>query len=61
MWEVFVKAIFSGLNLKLDYGFLPYNMHEVFNKTEHGLTAGQVLKISEMNLRQSCTQSFLGK
>ena len=43
MWEVFVKAIFSGLNLKLDYGFLPYNMHEVFNKTEHGLTATQLL------------------
>ena len=37
-WVVFVKAIFSCLNLKPDDGFLPYNMTEVFNKTRHGLT-----------------------
>ena len=35
---VFVKAIFSCLNLKSDDGFLLYNMLEVFNKTEYGLT-----------------------
>ena len=35
---VFVKAIFSCLNLKPDDGFLPYNMLEVFNKTGKGLT-----------------------
>ena len=35
---VFVKAIFSCLNLKPDDGFLPYNMSDVFNKTGHGLT-----------------------
>ena len=35
---VFVKAIFSCLNLKPDDGFLPYNMPDVFNKTGHGLT-----------------------
>ena len=37
-WVVFVKAIFSCLNLKPDDGFLPYNMPELFNKTGHGLT-----------------------
>ena len=37
-WAVFVKAIFSCLNLKPDDGFLPYNMPELFNKTGHGLT-----------------------
>ena len=37
-WVVFVKAIFSCLNLKADDGFLPYNMPDVFNKTGHGLT-----------------------
>ena len=35
---VFVKAIFSCLTLKPDDDFLPYNMLELFNKTEHGLT-----------------------
>ena len=35
---VFMKAIFSCLNLKPDDGFFPYNMPEVFNKTGHGLT-----------------------
>ena len=30
-WVVFVKAIFSCLNLKTDDGFLPYNMPELFN------------------------------
>ena len=34
---VFVKAIFSCLNLKADDGFLSYSMPEVFNKTGHGL------------------------
>ena len=37
-WVVFVKAIFSCLNLKPDDGFLPYNMSDVFNKTGHDLT-----------------------
>ena len=37
-WVVFVKAIFSCLNLKPDDGFLPYNMPELFDKTRHGLT-----------------------
>ena len=37
-WVVFVKAIFSCLNLKPDDGFLPYNMPELFNKIGHGLT-----------------------
>ena len=36
-WVVFVKAIFSCLNVKHDDEFLPY-MPEVFNKTGHGLT-----------------------
>ena len=36
-WVVFVKAIFSYLNLKPDDGFLPYNMPELFDKTGHGL------------------------
>ena len=36
-WLVFVKAIFSCLNLKNDGEFLPYDMSEAFNKTEHGL------------------------
>ena len=35
---VFVKAIFSSLNLKPDDGFWPYNIPELFNKTGHGLT-----------------------
>ena len=34
---VFVKEMFS-LNLKLDDGFLSYNMPDVFNKTGRGLT-----------------------
>ena len=34
---VFVKTIFSCLNLKPDNGFLAYNMPDVFNKTGHGL------------------------
>ena len=37
-WVVLVKAIFSRLNLKLDDGFLPYNILELFNKTGYGLT-----------------------
>ena len=37
-WIVFVKAIFSCLNLKSDDGFLPYIMPELFNKTGPGLT-----------------------
>ena len=37
-WVVFVKAIFSFLNLKPDDGFLPYKIPELFNKTGHGLT-----------------------
>ena len=35
---MFVKPIFSCLNLKPDDGFLPDNMPKVFNKTGHGLT-----------------------
>ena len=35
---MFVKLIFSCLNLKPDDGFLPHNMPKVFNKTGHGLT-----------------------
>ena len=38
MKRIFVKAIFSCLNVKPDDGFLPYNMPKVFNKTGHGLT-----------------------
>ena len=40
LWRgvVFVKAIFSCLNLKPDDKFLPYNMPELLNKTGHGLT-----------------------
>ena len=38
MKAIFVKAIFSCLNLKLDDGFLPYNMPVLFDKTGHGLT-----------------------
>ena len=34
----FMKAIFSCLNFKPDYGFLAYSMPESFNKTEHSLT-----------------------
>ena len=37
-WVLFVKAIFSCLNLKPDDRFLPYNMPDIFNKTGHGLT-----------------------
>ena len=43
-WEVFVKAIFSCLNLKPNDGFLPYNMPEVFNKTGHDLTDIAILR-----------------
>ena len=32
------KAIFSCLNRKPDYGFLPYNMPELFNKSGYDLT-----------------------
>ena len=38
VWVVFMKAIFSSLNLKVDYGFLPYSMPEVFKKTDYGFT-----------------------
>ena len=34
-WVLFVKATFSGLNLKPDDGFLFYNMFEAFDKTGH--------------------------
>ena len=37
-WVVFVKARFSCLDLKPDDEFLSYNMPDLFNKTEHGLT-----------------------
>ena len=37
-WVVFMKAVFSCLNLKPDDGFLPYNMPELFNKTGHDPT-----------------------
>ena len=37
-WIVFVKAIFSFLNLKSDDGFLIYNIPELFSKSGHGLT-----------------------
>ena len=33
-----MEALLSCLNLKHDDGFLPYNMPEAFDKTEHGLT-----------------------
>ena len=33
-----MKAIFSCLNFKPDYGFLAYSMPESFNKTGHNLT-----------------------
>ena len=48
-WVVFVKAIFSCLNLKPEDGFLPYNMPDVFNKTGHGFTDIVI-----------CTQIILG-
>ena len=35
---VFMKAIFSCLNLKPGDGFLHYNMPELFDETVHGLT-----------------------
>ena len=35
---VFVKAMFSCLNLKPEDGFLSYDFPEVFNKTGFGLT-----------------------
>ena len=36
---VFIKAIFSCLNLKPDDDvFLSYSMPEIFDKTRHGLT-----------------------
>ena len=38
MWVVFVKAMFSCLNRRLEDGGLPYNMPEVCNKTAYGLT-----------------------
>ena len=37
-WVVFVKEMFSCLNLKPDDGGLPYHMLEVCSKTGHGLT-----------------------
>ena len=37
-WVVFMEATFSCLNLKLDDGFLPYSMLEIFNITGHDLT-----------------------
>ena len=37
-WLVFVKALFSCLNLKPDDEFLRYIMPELFNKTGPGLT-----------------------
>ena len=37
-WVVFVKAMFSCLNLKPDDGDLSYNMSEVCNKAGHALT-----------------------
>ena len=37
-WVVLVKVIFPRLNLKPDDGFLPFHMHEVFNKTGHCFT-----------------------
>ena len=36
-WVVFVKAIFSSLNLKADDVFLPYNMPERFDKLDMAL------------------------
>ena len=38
VWVVFVKAIFSCLNLQPDDGFLSCNMPELFNKTGRSLT-----------------------
>ena len=35
---IFVKAIFSCLNLKSDDRFLPYNIPKVFNNTGYVLT-----------------------
>ena len=32
-WVVFIKTKFSCLNLRVDDGFLPFSMPEVFNKT----------------------------
>ena len=37
-WVLFVKAVFSCLNLKLDNGLLPDNIPELFKKTGHDLT-----------------------
>ena len=37
-WVVFMKAVFSCLNLKPDDGFLLYRMSEVFNKTRNSIT-----------------------
>ena len=37
MKAIFVKAIFSCLNLKPDDGFLLYNMPKLLDKTGHGL------------------------
>ena len=54
---VFVKAIFSCLNLKPDDGFLPYNMPKVFNKTGNGLT-GTVIAWDE--LKSVSRTVFLG-
>ena len=33
-----MEAMFSCLNLKLEDGFLPHSMSEVFIKTGYGLT-----------------------
>ena len=63
-WVVFVKAIFSCLNLKPDDGFfylatwftLSYN--ELFNKIGHGLT--DIVIAWDVNLSQFCTQSIFG-
>ena len=37
-WVVFLKAIFSCLNLKPNDRSLPYNIPELFNKIGPGLT-----------------------
>lgn len=36
-WVVFLEAIFSCLNFKLDDEFLPYSMPKIFIKTGHEL------------------------
>ena len=37
VWVVFMEAIFSGLNVKLNYRFLRYSVPEVLNNTGYGL------------------------